>query len=171
MFNLFKKKEQPATTGFPTISLLNRLITAGADREFVNAVSAIWFLQASNDPNTQESQQIVGEILGTLENFFVEEARMIDADVYKLFSLTISESEYGALFDDTQPIYAAGRKEVNEKFPPGTEMIMDIYSHYANVILQTTKQDKEIVLQTLHALAKYVDMMCGLANEAEKKLW
>ena len=158
-------------SGFPTISLLNRLISAGADREFVAAVSAIWFVQASNDPNTRESQKIAGGIIGTLENFFVEEARAIDADVFKLFTRTINNNEYGALFEEPQPIYAAGRKEVNEKFPPGSTAIEDIYSHYANVMLNTTKQNKEILLNTLQALAGYVDNMCGLANQAEKDLF
>ena len=174
MFSMFKKKqksEEPAKTGFPTISLLNRLIGAGAEREFVTAVSAIWFVQAANDPNTRESQQIAGGIVGTLENFFVEEARAIDVDVFKLFTGTINNSEYGALFEESQPIYAAGRKEVNEKFPPGSAAVMEIYSHYANVMLNTTKQNKENLFNTLQALAVYVDKMCGLANQAEKDLF
>jgi len=164
-------KGKPVTTGFPTISFLNRLITAGAEREFVNAVCAIWFLQASNDPNTPESQQIVGGIIGTLENFFVVEAEAIDADVFKLFTLTIKNSEYGALFEETQPIYTAGRNEVNEKFPVGSAEVMEIYAHYANVMLKTTKQNKETLLSTLQTLAEYVDRMCGLANQAEKNLF
>lgn len=168
MFGMFKKNQK---SGFPTISLLNRLISAGAEREFVTAVSAIWFVQASNDPNTRESQQITGGILGTLENFFVEEARAIDVDVFKLFTNTISNDEYGALFEEPQPIYAAGRKEVNEKFPPGSTAIMEIYSHYANVMLNTTKQDKKNLLNALQTLAGYVDKMCGLANQAEKDLF
>jgi hypothetical protein len=161
----------PLESGFPTISFLNRLINTGAERKFVTAVSAIWFLQASNDPNTRESQQIAGGIVGILENFFVEEARAIDADVFKLFTSTINNSEYGALFEETQPIYAAGRKEVNAKFPPGSTSIMEIYSHYANVMLATTKQDKKTLLDTLQVLAQYVDEMCGLANQAEKDLF
>lgn len=52
MFGMFKENQN---SGFSTISLLNRLISAGAEREFVTAVSAIWFVQASNDPNTRES--------------------------------------------------------------------------------------------------------------------
>lgn len=128
-------------------------------------------MQASNDPNTLESQQITGGILGTLENFFVEEARAIDVDVFKLFTNTISNDEYGALFEEPQPIYAAGRKEVNEKFPPGSTEIKEIYSHYANVMLNTTKQDKKNLLNTLQTLAGYVDKMCGLANQAEKDLF
>jgi hypothetical protein len=166
MFEIFKKK-----SGFPTISLLNRLITAGAEREFVTAVSAIWFLQASNDPNTRESQQIAGRIIGTLENFFVEEARAIDVDVFELFTSTICNSEYGALFEESQPIYVAGRKEVNEKFPPGSTFIMEMYSHYANVMINTTKQNKKYLLSNLRALAEYIDKMCELANQAEKDLF
>lgn len=168
MFGMFKKKQK---SGFPTISFINRLISAGAEREFVTAVSAIWFLQASNDPNTPGSQQIAGAIIGTLENFFVEEASAIDVDVFKLFTSTISNSQYGALFEEPQPIYAAGRKEVNEKFPPCSTEIMEIYSHYANVMLNTTKQDKQNMLNTLQALAGYVDKMCGLANQAEEDLF
>ncbi len=168
MFNMFKKKDKPVTTDFAAISFLNRLITAGAEREFVNAVCAIWFLQASNDPNTPESQQIAGGIVGTLENFFVVEAAAIDADVFKLFTRTINNSEYGALFEESQTIYTAGRNEVNEKFPPGSKGVMEIYAHYANVMLKTTKQDKKTLLSTLNALAEYVDKMCGLANQAEK---
>ncbi len=171
MFNIFKKKDKSVATGFTAIALLNRLITAGAEREFVNAVCAIWFLQASNDPNTQESQQITGEILGTLENFFVEEARAIDADVFKLFTSIINNSEYGALLEETQPIYAAGRKEVDEKFPPGKDMIMDVYAHYANVILKTTKQNKKTLLGTINVLGEHVGKMCELANQAEKNLF
>lgn len=171
MFDIFKKKDKPVTTGFTTIAFLNRLITAGAEREFVNAVCAIWFLQASNDPNTPESQQIAGGIIGTLENFFIEEARAIDADIFKLFTSTINNSEYGALIEESQPIYASGRKEVNEKFPPGSKQIMEIYAHYANIMLKTTKQNKETLLSTLNTLAEYVDKMCGLANQAEKNLF
>ena len=165
------KLDKPIESGFPTISLLNRLISAGAEREFVTAVSAIWFVQAANNPNTPESQQIAGGIIGTLENFFVEEARAIDFDVFNLFTSTINNSEYGALFVESQPIYAAGRKEVNEKFPPGSTQVMEIYSHYANVMLNTTKQNKKDLLDTLQALAPYVDKMCGLANQAEKDLF
>jgi hypothetical protein len=166
------KVHEQLESGFPTISILNRLISAGAERKFVTAVSAIWFLQASNDPNTQESQQIAGSILGTLENFFVEEARAIDEDVFKLFTSTINNNEYGALFEETQPIYTAGRKEVDEKFPPGGgTQIMEIYSHYANVMLNTTKQNKKNLLDTLQVLAQYVDKICGLANQAEKDLF
>ncbi len=165
------KLDEPIESGFPTISLLNRLISAGAEREFVTAVSAIWFVQAANDPNTPESQQIAGSIIGTLENFFVEEARAIDFDVFNLFTSVINNSEYGALFEESQPIYAAGRKEVNEKFPPGSTQIMEIYTHYANVMLNRTKQNKKDLLDTLQALAPYVDKMCGLANQAEKDLF
>jgi hypothetical protein len=172
MFNFFKKKkENSITTEFTTITYLNRLITAGAERDFVNAVCAIWYLQASNDPNTRESKEIVGGILGTLENFFVEEARVVDTDVFNLYKNSISRSTYGALFDETQPIYTAGRNEVNSKFPTGTAMVMEIYSHYANVMLQTTKQNKEDMLGTLQTLAGYVDRMCELANKAEKNLF
>ena len=165
------KLDQSLKSGFPTISFLNRLISAGAEREFVTAVSAIWFVQAANDPNTPESQQIAGVIIGTLENFFVEEARAIDFDVFNLFTSTINNSEYGALFEESQPIYAAGRNEVNEKFPPGSTQVMEVYSHYANVMLNTTKQNKKNLLDTLQALAPYVDKMCGLANQAEKDLF
>ena len=165
------KLDEPLKSGFPTISLLNRLISAGAEREFVTAVSAIWFVQAANDPNTPESQQIAGGIIGTLENFFVEEARAIDLDVFNLFTSAINNSEYGALFEESQPIYAAGRKEVNEKFPPGSTEVREMYSHYANVILNTTKQNKKNLLDALQALAPYVDKMCGLANQAEKDLF
>lgn len=165
------KLDEPLKSGFSTISLLNRLISAGAEREFVTAVSAIWFVQAANDPNTPESQQIAGGIIGTLENFFVEEARAIDFDVFNLFTSTINNSEYGALFEESQPIYAAGRKEVNEKFPSGSTEVMEVYSHYANVMLNTTKQNKKNLLDTLQALAPYVDKMCGLANQAEKDLF
>lgn len=42
----------------------------------------------------------MGSILGTLENFFVEEARAIDVDVFKLFTNTIKNSENGALFEE-----------------------------------------------------------------------
>lgn len=171
MFNLFKKNEKSVSTEFTTITYLNRLITAGADPDFVTAVSAIWFLQASNDPNTRESQKIAGGIIGTLENLFLEEARAVDSDVFNLYQKTINNSQYGALFDDTQPIYTAGRNEVHKEFTPGTAMIMEIYSHYANVMLQTTKQDKKHLLGTLQALAEYVDKMCGLANKAEKNLF
>lgn len=171
MFNILKKKDKPVTTDFATISFLNRLITAGAEREFITAVCAIWFLQASNDPNTPESQQIAGGIIGSLENFFVVEAAAIDTDVFKLFTRTINNSEYGALFDKFQPIYTAGRNEVTEKFPPGSKEVMEIYAHYANVMLKTTKQNKETLLSTLNALAEHVDKMCGLANKAEKNLF
>jgi hypothetical protein len=171
MFGIFKKKGKPESTGFTTITLLNRLTTAGADPRFINAICAIWFLQASNDPNTRESQQIAGGIIGTLENFFVEEARAIDNDTFKLFTSTINHSKYGALIEESQPIYASGRKEVNEKFPPGSKSIMEIYAHYANVMLETSKQNKTNLLATLNALAEYVDKMCGLANQAEKKLF
>lgn len=156
---------------FTTVSYLNRLITSGADPKFVNAVCVIWFLQASNDPNTKESQQIAGGIIGTLENFFVEEARAIDSEVFNLYKNTINISEYGALFEETQPIYASGRKEVNDNFQPGTAMVMEIYTHYANVMLKTTRQNKKNLLSTLQILADYVDKMCGLANQAEKKLF
>jgi hypothetical protein len=166
-----EKKDKPATTGFSTISFLNRLITAGAEREFVHAVCAIWYLQAGNDPNTPESQQIVGTILGTLENFLVEEAAAIDDDVLKLFTLTIKNSEYGALFEETQPIFTVGQNKVHEKFPPGSTEVMEIYAHYANVMLKTTKQNKDTLLSALQALAEYVDTMCGLANQAEKNLF
>ena len=176
MFEMFKKKQksdldEPVESGFPTISLLNRLISAGAEREFVTAVSAIWFVQAANDPNTRESQQIVGGIIGTLENIFVEEARAIDVDVFKLFTSIINNSEYGALFEEPQPIYAAGRKEANEKFPPRSTAVMEIYSHYANVMLNTTKQNKKNLHDTLQVLAEYVDKICRLANQAEKDLF
>ena len=164
-----RKKEAALTTEFSTLSYLNKLKTAGADREFVIAVSAIWFLQASNDPNTPESQQLVGGILGTLENFFIEEARAVDSDVYQLYMTTIQRSQYGALFDDTQPIYTAGRNEVNNTFPPGTSMVMEIYAHYANVMLRTTKQDKQNLLKNLKALADFVDKMCALAEKAERE--
>lgn len=163
--------DEQLKSGFPTISLLNRLIGVGAEREFVRAVSAIWFVQAANDPNTKESGEIAGGIIGTLENFFVEEARALDVDVFKLFTDTIDKSEYGALFEETQPIYDAGRKEVNEKFPAGSTAVMEIYSHYANVMLKTTKQNKKNLLDTLQVLAQYVDKMCGLANQAEKDLF
>ncbi len=152
---------------FTTITYLNRLITAGAKQDFITAVCVIWYLQASNDPNTPESQQIAGGIIGTLENFFVEEARAVDATTYKLFTDTINESKYGALFYETQPIYAKGRKEVMENFPVNNHAVMEIYSHYANVMLQTTNQNKKNILDILGTLAEYVDRMCGLANQAE----
>jgi hypothetical protein len=166
MFNIFKKKDKLVSTNFTTIPLLDRLIVAGAELEFVNAVSAIWFLQASNDPNTHESQQIAGGIIGTLENFLVKEAESIDASVFKLFVHTINDSEYGALLEETQSIYTVGRKVVNGKFDSGSARVMEIYSYYANVMLKTTKQDKETLLGTLNALAEYVDKMCELANQA-----
>lgn len=165
------KLDEPLKSGFPTISFLNRLISAGAERKFVTAVSAIWCLQASNDPNTRESEQVAGTIVGTLEKIFVEEARAIDIDLFKLFTCTINSSEYGALFEEAQPIYAAGRREIFEKFPPGGTSVMEIYSYYAKVMLDTTKQDKMNLLGTLQVLAQYLDKMCGLANQAEKDLF
>lgn len=49
---------------------------------------------------------------------------------------------------------------------------MDIYAHYANVILRTTKQqDKQRLLQILELLAEKADMMCGLASKAESELF
>ncbi len=48
---------------------------------------------------------------------------------------------------------------------------MEIYSHYANVMLNTTKQNKKNLLDTLQVLAQYVDKICGLANQAEKDLF
>jgi len=170
MFGMFKKKKEQKS-GFPTIALINRLISAGAEREFVTAVSAIWFVQAANDPNTQESQQLAGGILGTLENIFVEEARATDVDVFELFTSTINNSEYGALFEESQPIYTIGREEVNEKFPPGSAEVMEVFSYYANVMGSTTKQNKENLLNNLQTLSEYVDKMCGLANQAEKDLF
>ena len=83
-------------TNFITTSLLNRLINSGADRKFVRAVSAIWYLQASNDPNTEGSRKIVPAILGTLENFLVEEAKAVDDDLFNVFTSIIKNSEYGA---------------------------------------------------------------------------
>ncbi|BFQ94346.1 hypothetical protein [Gallibacterium anatis] len=157
---------------FDTITRLNRLITAGANRDYVAAISAIWYLQASNDPNTVESQKIVPVILGTLENFFVEEAKAVDNDVYLLFIETIKKSEYGALFDESQSIFDVGRKEISKHFPFDRVQVMDIYSHYANVILRTTKQkDKQRLLKILELLAEKVDFMCGLANKAESDLF
>ena len=153
------------------VSLLNRLITEGAEREFVKAVCAIWYLQASNDPNTFESKQIVGGILGHLENIFVLEAKAIDDDLYNLFIQIIKNSENGALFEDAQPIYTAGRNEVIEKFPVGKVEVMEVYSYYANVILKTAKQNKKTLLNNLNILAKYIDMMCGFANKAEKNIF
>ena len=132
-------------------------------------MSAIWFLQASNDPNTRESQKIAAGMIGTLENFFVEEARVIDDDLFKFFTTTINSSKYRALFEETQPIYTAGRKEVNKRFPPGTKMVDEIFDHYANVMLSTTKQDKNNMLSYLHAIDFYLDKMCGLANQAERE--
>ncbi|MFD3397363.1 hypothetical protein ACE41R_11070 [Alteromonas macleodii] len=167
----YSEKNEQSGDGFSTISYLNRLIRAGVEREFVTAVSAIWFLQASNDPNTQESQYIAGVIVGTLENFLLEEAHVTDIDVFNLFTKTINESEYKALFVESQPIYSAGRKEVNDKFPPGATSIMEIYAYYANVMLKATKQDKRRLLADLQSLAQYVDEMCGLANQAEKDLF
>lgn len=166
MFNIFKKQDKRVPTNFKAIPLLDSLIVAGAELEFVNAVSAIWFLQASNDPNTHESQQIAGGIIGTLENFLVKEAESIDINVFKLFIHTINNSEYGALLEETQSIYTVGRKVVNGKFNSGSSTIMEIYLYYANVMLKTAKQDKKALLGTLNALAEYVDNMCELANQA-----
>ncbi len=162
------KKNKAINNEFITTQYINRLILEGANRQFVISLSAIWFLQASNDPNTRESKQIAGGIIGTLENFFVQEALAIDAGVLNLFIDTISQSEYGALFEDTQPIYTAGRNEVSERFPPGTKTVNEIYDYYANLMLKTTKQDKKSMFCTLQTLAIYIDKMCGLANEAER---
>ena len=157
---------------FDTITRLNRLINAGANRDYVTAVSAIWFLQASNDPNTLESQKIVPVMLGTLENFFVDEAKVVDEDVYLFFVETIRKSEYGALFDEGQAIFDVGREEILKSFSSGRDTVMDIYAHYANVILRTTKQqDKQRLLQILELLAEKVDMMCILASKAESELF
>lgn len=157
---------------FDTITRLNRLINAGANRDYVAAVSAIWFLQASNDPNTLESQKIVPVILGTLENFFVDEAKAVDEDVYRFFVETIKRSEYGALFDEGQAIFDVGREEISKNFSFGNANVMDVYLHYANVMLKTTKQqDKQRLLKILELLAEKVDMMCGLANKAESELF
>lgn len=157
---------------FDTITRINRLINAGANRDYVAAVSAIWFLQASNDPNTPESQKIVPAILGTLENFFVDEAKAVDEDVYLFFVETIKRSEYGALFDEGQTIFDVGREEIEKNFSFGNVGVMEIYAHYANVMLKETKQqDKQRLLQILKLLAEKVDMMCALANQAESDLF
>lgn len=156
---------------FNTITRLNRLITAGANRDYVTAVCAIWYLQASNDPNTRESQKLVGKILGTLENFFVEEAKVVDEDVYEFFVETINRNEYGALFDEGQTVFDVGKKEISKIFPSREHTVAEIYSHYANVILNTTQQqNKQRLLQILELLWEKVDMMCVLANQAEREL-
>ena len=155
-------------TNFITTSLLNRLINSGADRKFVRAVSAIWYLQASNDPNTEGSRKIVPAILGTLENFLVEEAKAVDDDLFNLFTSIIKNSEYGALFDETQAIFDVG---LRENFSFNQHPVMDIYAYYANVMLETTKQDKYRLLKILELLAVKIDELCGLANQAEKDLF
>ena len=157
---------------FDTITRLNRLINAGANRDYITAVSAIWFLQASNDPDTSESQKIVPIILGTLENFFVDEAKALDEDVYLFFVETIRKSEYGALFDEGQVIFDVGIEEISKNFSFGEADVMNVYAHYANVILRTTKQqNKQRLLQILELLAEKLDMMCDLANKAESELF
>lgn len=158
-------------TNFITISLLNRLINSGADRKFVRAVSAIWYLQASNDPNTEGSRKIVPAILGTLENFLVEEAKAVDDDLFNFFTSIIKNSEYGALFDEAQAIFDVGLREIEENFSFTQHPVMDIYAYYANVMLETTKQDKYRLLKILELLAVKIDGLCGLANQAEKDLF
>lgn len=165
------KLHENSKSGFPTISLINRLISVGAERDFIRAVSAIWYIQASNDPNTPESQEIAGAIVGTLENFFVEEARILDAELFKLYTDIINRNEYGALFEDAQPIFDSGRNVIKERFQLSNELIEDLYSFYANMMLKTTKQNKNNLLLTLQELAKYVDEMCSLANKAENDLF
>lgn len=153
---------------FETITRINRLISAGANCDYVAAVSAIWYLQASNDPNTSESRKIVPAILGTLENFFVDEAKAVDEDVYLFFVEIIKKSEYGALFDEGQTIFDIGREKIAETFSFGNISVMEIYAHYANVMLETTKQqNKQKLLQILELLGEKVDMICTLANKAE----
>lgn len=159
-------------TKFYTITCLNRLINAGADRDYIGAVSAIWYLQASNDPNTLESMKIVPKILGTLEYFFIEEAKAVDEDVYELFINITKNNEYGALFSETQSIFDVGRNEISKTFNWGAKPIMEVYTHYANVMLKTTKQqNKRRLLQYLEALGEKVDELCGLANQAERDLF
>ncbi|MCT8573610.1 hypothetical protein Q7511_07400 [Glaesserella parasuis] len=157
---------------FDTITRINRLINAGANRDYVAAVSAIWFLQASNNPNTSESQKLVPIILGTLESFFVDEAKAVDEDVYLFFAETIKRSEYRALFDEGQTIFDVGKKEISKNFSFGSVSVMEVYAHYANVMLETTKQqNKQRLLQILQLLAEKIDMMCTLANKAESDLF
>ena len=165
--NLLKRNITKEGSEMSTIELLNRLINTGAEKEFVDAVCAIWYLQANNDPNTSESQKIAGGIIGTLENFLVEEAQEVDTETFQSFQEIINKSHYGALFDDTQPIFTIGHNEVLNDFElDGSITVMELYSHYANVMLQNTHQNKGHLLNTLKALAEYVDHMCGLANKA-----
>lgn len=81
-------------------------------------------------------------------------------------------SEYRALFDEGQAIFDIGREEISKNFSFGDAAVMDVYAHYANVMLRTTKQqDKQRLLQILELLAEKVDMMCALANKAESELF
>lgn len=136
------------------------------------ALSAIWYIQASNDPNTLESQKLASGILAFLEHLFVEEAKAVDEDVHKLFVETIQKSKYKALFYETQSIFDAGRAEIQKTFSFGQETVADVYSYYANVLLKNTKQkDKELLHKILVHLWGKIDTLCGLANKAEKDLF
>lgn len=171
MFGYFKK-DKSERSQLETITRINRLINAGASRDYVVAVSAIWYIQASNDPNTLESQKLVSGILAILEHLFVEEAKAVDEDVHKLFIETIQKSEYKALFYETQSIFDVGRAEIQKTFSFGQETVAEVYSHYANVIFNTTKQkNKNLLHNILIGLWDNIDTLCGLANQAEKDLF
>ncbi|MBV6540378.1 hypothetical protein HT667_02680 [Ursidibacter maritimus] len=172
MFGFFKKQDEEEKNKLETITRINRLINAGASRDYVVALSAIWYVQASNDPNTLESQKLVPGILGILEHLFVEEAKAVDDDVYQFFIKTIQISEYKALFYETQSIFDTGRKEIQKQFPSGRETVAEVCSYYANVILNTTKQqDKKTLCNIIMQLWEKIDTLCGLANKAEKDLF
>lgn len=159
------------STEFITISLLNRLINSGVERRFITAASVLWYLQATNDPNTKESAKLIPSILGALEHIFVEEARAVDNDLFKLFSDIIQRSENNALFSDAQCIFTVGLETFRKDFPSESKQVMEVYVHYANIMLATTKQDQWMLSAILKLLAKKVEELCVMADKAEKELF
>lgn len=174
MFKFIKNKhnELEKPNKLATITRINRLINAGASRDYVAALSAIWYLQASNNPNTLESQKLSSSILSILEYLFVEEAKAVNEDVHQFFIETIEISEYNALFYETQPIFDVGKAEIQKTFFFGQETVADVYSYYASVLFEHTKQkDRELLHKILVHLWDKIDTLCGLANQAEKDLF